>query len=169
MEDLETICEIDFAEFCPKGSKDVTAQAEALVEWWKTFQQSSFLRKNPNSAILESCNGTLQIKGAAGEMCEKKIRSSMKKIQAEDLGNMKAADLLASIPEEDPQGRGLRDLRDMEKKLSVKIVFDETRGHVYLVGDAKKLEKKVFSMRNLLGHYHWRLSGKDASQKKSSK
>ena len=85
----------------------------------------------------------------------------MRKIKLEDLGKMNATELLASIPEEDPMGRGLRDLREMEKKLSVKIIFnhDKNGGHVYIVGDSKKLEKKVFALRNLISHYHWRLSG----------
>jgi hypothetical protein len=163
MADPATICDIDFSFFLPKGSKEITTQAGMLIVWWKTFQQSGFLRKNPGCSILESSAGILRIKGVeVGDTAENKIRSSMKKIKVEDLGKMQAYDLLASIPEEDPQGRGQRDLRDMEKKLSVKIVFDKSGGHVYLVGDAKKLEKKVFAMRNLLSHYHWRLSGTDA-------
>mmetsp|Transcript_21903 Transcript_21903/g.54232 ORF Transcript_21903/g.54232 Transcript_21903/m.54232 type:complete len:163 (-) Transcript_21903:890-1378(-) len=160
MADRATVCDIDFTAFCPTGSKQVATQAEALVVWWKTFQQAGFLRKNPDSLILNSPDGILRIQGV-GDAVETKIRSSMKKIKAEDLGQMQATGLLESIPEEDLQGRGLQDLRDMEKKLSVKIFFDHGGGHVYLVGDAKKLEKKVFAMRNLLSHYHWRLSGRD--------
>jgi hypothetical protein len=164
MADPAKICGIDFSMFLPEGSKEITTQAGTLIIWWKTFQQSGFLKKNPDCSILESSDGILRIKGVeAGDVAENKIRSSMKKIKVEDLGKMQATDLLASIPEEDPQGRGQRDLRDMEKKLSVKIVFEKSGGHVYLVGDAKKLEKKVFAMRNLLSHYHWRLSGTDSS------
>ena len=162
-----TVCEVDFSSFCPTGSKNIPRQAEALLVWWKTFQQSGFQRKNPDCSIIQSSDGILRITGLEDVAnAENKIRSSMKKIKAEDLGNMQASDLLASIPEEDPQGRGLRDMKEMEKKLSVKVYFDTTSGggHVYLVGDAKKLEKKVFVMRNVLNHYHWRLSGLDPSR-----
>lgn len=55
------------------------------------------------------------------------------------------------------------DLRSMEKKLSVKVVFDDVTGHVYLVGDTKKIDKKCFALRNMFSHYHWRLSGKDVA------
>lgn len=166
MEDpAASVCDIDFTVFCLKGSKQVATQAEALVVWWKTFQQSSFLKKNPGCSILQSPIGIIRIQGIGiGNAAENKIRSSMKKIKAEDLGQMHASELLATIPEEDSQGRGLQDLREMEKKLSVKIFFDQSGGHVYLVGDTKKLEKKVFAMRNLLSHYHWRLSGRDVSK-----
>jgi hypothetical protein len=153
--------------FLPKGSKHIPTQAGALLLWWRTYQESAFLRKHPVCSVLCFPSGILRIEGdGIGDDVKNKIRSSMKKIQVEDLGKMQATDLLASIPEEDPQGRGLRDLRDMEKQLSVKIVFDDDGGHVYLVGDAKKLEKKVFAIRNLLSHYHWRLSGTDVSSSK---
>mmetsp|Transcript_6253 Transcript_6253/g.11107 ORF Transcript_6253/g.11107 Transcript_6253/m.11107 type:complete len:92 (-) Transcript_6253:51-326(-) len=49
----------------------------------------------------------------------------------------------------------------MEKKMSVKVVFDDETGHVFLVGDSKKLEKKCFPIRNMVSHYHWRLSWAD--------
>ena len=102
--------------------------------------------------ILEDSRerGILRLGGIKNEDdVQKKMKSSLKKIQVQDLGNMRAQDLLASIPEEDPLGRGRKDLRDMEKKLSVKIVFGPGQGetHVYLVGDAKKLGKKVFCIR----------------------
>eukprot|EP00536_Pseudo-nitzschia_multiseries_P008887 jgi/Psemu1/199328/e_gw1.235.55.1 len=170
MKNSTTSCEafeVDFAAFLPKGSKDVPTLTKALVLWWKTYQESGFLRKYPDCTVADSSAGFIRIergKGAEG-VVENKIRSTMRKIQVEDLGKMQATDLLASIPEEDPQGRGLRDLRDMENKLSVKIIFDDDGGHVYLVGDAKKLEKKTFAIRNLLSHYHWRLSGTDVSSK----
>ena len=50
----------------------------------------------------------------------------------------------------------------MEKELSVKVAFcgDD---HVLLVGAKAKLQKKAFAMRNLLSHYHWRLSGRDVA------
>ena len=157
-------CDVDFTSFLPKDTKDVSRKGRALVLWWRNYQEPGLLRKNPDCSVNELSGEVLRIRGDCDKDAVKhKIRSSMKKIKAEDLGDMQASDLLASIPEEDPQGRGLQDLRKIEKKLSVKIVFDEEGGHVYLVGDAKKLEKKVFTMRNLISHYHWRLSGKDVS------
>ena len=94
---------------------------------------------------------------------EDKARAALKKILVEDLGKMDAPELLTTIPETDAEGRGMVDLRSMEKKLSVKVVFDDVTGHVYLVGDAKKIDKKCFALRNMLSHYHWRLSGKDVA------
>lgn len=35
--------------------------------------------------------------------------------------------------------------------------------HVFLVGAKPKLAKKCFKLRNLLSHYHWRLSGRDVA------
>ena len=170
-----SFCDHDFSMFVPKGSKHVPAQAAALVLWWRTYQESSFLRKHPDCScsvlglpmgFLRVNNGVVPNNNGVGgkdddNLLLNKIRSSMRKIKLEDLGKMNATELLASIPEEDPMGRGLRDLREMEKKLSVKIVFnhDKNGGHVYIVGDSKKLEKKVFALRNLISHYHWRLSG----------
>mmetsp|Transcript_14519 Transcript_14519/g.40365 ORF Transcript_14519/g.40365 Transcript_14519/m.40365 type:complete len:181 (+) Transcript_14519:19-561(+) len=167
MTNSTTTYEVDFEAFLPKGSKNAPTLAEGLVLWWKTYQESGFLRKYLDCSVINSSAGCIRVEGSndLGDAVENKIRSTMKKIRVEDLGEMQAADLLASIPEEDPQGRGLGDLRDMEKKLSVKIIFDDDGGHVYLVGDAKKLEKKTFAIRNLLSHYHWRLSGTDVSSK----
>ena len=55
----------------------------------------------------------------------------------------------------------MNDLYDLEKKLSVRVIFDDDTKHVVLVGEKKKLEKKVFVIRNMLSHFHWRLSGSD--------
>ena len=38
-----------------------------------------------------------------------------------------------------------------------------TPEHVYLIGLQKKLDKKCGDIRNLLTHYHWRMSGRDLS------
>ena len=38
-----------------------------------------------------------------------------------------------------------------------------TSEHVYLIGLQKKLDKKSGDIRNLLTHYHWRMSGRDLS------
>lgn len=92
----------------------------------------------------------------------KGIHGIFKKVYIEDLGQMNACELESYIPKEDSEGRGLKDLHALEKKLSVKVVFDHVTNHILLVGDKKKLEKKVFVLRNMLSHYHWRLSGNDA-------
>ena len=36
-------------------------------------------------------------------------------------------------------------------------------GHVLLVGPKSKLRKKCSDVRNLLSHFHWRLSGRDVA------
>ena len=99
---------------------------------------------------------------------QKKTFHTIKKIHVEDLGNMNAKELQESIPMDDSDGRGMLDLQNLEKKLSVKVVFDHVTGHVLLVGDEKKLEKKVFVIRNMISHYHWRLSGKDVAFDKAT-
>ena len=76
---------------------------------------------------------------------------------------MNASELQLAIPMEDSEGRGMTDLISLEKKLAVKVVFDQESGHVLIVGDEKKLEKKVFVIRNMISHYHWRLSGTDVA------
>ena len=90
----------------------------------------------------------------------KQISSAVKKVEVEDLGDMDADALWSSIPVEDSSGRGRQDLATIERDLAVKVVFCENR-HVLLVGTKAKLQKKCFVLRNLLSHYHWRLSGRD--------
>ena len=106
----------------------------------------------------------------AGESAEQfearwrqQIRVAGKKVDVEDLGMMDAARLWDAIPEDDGAGRGRRDLERIEKDLSVKVVFCLSNGHVLLVGAKAKLQKKTFVLRNLLSHYHWRLSGRDVA------
>ena len=103
-----------------------------------------------------------------GPKWEKGVSQALKKIVVDDLGLMDAKELEASIPLKDSEGRGMSDLHALEKKLSVKVVFDDITGHVLLVGDGKKMEKKVFVIRNMLSHYHWRLSGSDVAFKKAT-
>ena len=123
---------------------------------------------------------------------EDTIRASVKKIEVEDLGAMNAAELVVSMritttvsckdnnshhhhhsstngnstpkkqQQPQPQQPGIHDLHTLEQQLRVKVVFNTTNGHVYLVGDAKKLAKKVYPIRNILRHYHWRLSGQES-------
>ena len=64
--------------------------------------------------------------------------------------------------QQQPQQHGIHDLYKLEQQVRVKVVFNTTIGHVYLVGDAKKLAKKVYPIRNILRHYHWRLSGQES-------
>lgn len=105
---------------------------------------------------------------------ENAIQKLLKKITIDDLGYMNATELKYSIPTAGDTGtvkqqninsqkRSINDLYNLEKKLAVKVVFDDLTGHVLLVGDWKKLEKKAFEIRNILSHYHWRLSGKDVA------
>ena len=93
----------------------------------------------------------------------KQLFAALKKVEVDDLGPMEAPRLWEAIPEDDGAGRGRRDLAAMERELSVKVVFCEGSGRVLLVGARPKLAKKCFAMRNLLSHYHWRLSGRDVA------
>ena len=101
---------------------------------------------------------------SAIEAWRKTIHTVLKKVDVDDLGDMDAQTLLESIPEEDDAGRGRQDLHKIEKDLIVKVVFCAAPGrHVLLVGAKAKLAKKCFVLRNLLSHYHWRLSGRDVA------
>ena len=99
----------------------------------------------------------------------KTFATILKKIAVEDLGDMDAVELWNSIPEgggtDSGGGRGRHDLWSHEKKLQVRVVFDARSKHVLLVGTKPKLEKKCITIRNMLSHYHWRLSGKDVSMR----
>jgi hypothetical protein len=153
----------------PQKKQIAVAQAQALIDWLQSFHFPSQIRKSKldNVKIHSSGRGRLQIEwkeeNSSDFSWEKNMQSVLKKVVAEDLGNMNATELFSSIPETDSEGRGLSDLRSMEKKMSVKVVFDDETGHVFLVGDSRKLEKKCFPIRNMLIHYHWRLSGTDVS------
>ena len=92
----------------------------------------------------------------------KQIAAAVKKVDVENLGPMNAAELWEAIPEDDSAGRGRQDLAAMEKELGVKVCFCDN-GNVLLVGAKAKLQKKCFVLRNLLSHYHWRLSGRDVA------
>jgi len=146
----------------PEKQRIALAKAQATVVWLQTFHVSSLRRKHKTEVLVTNPGrGKLVLEGTDAQAWEKSIQSTLKKVVTEDLGNMNATELIPTIPETDPEGRGMQDLQATEKKLSVKIVFDEDTGHVFLVGDAKKLEKKCFVLRNMLSHYHWRLSGTD--------
>ena len=68
------------------------------------------------------------VRADADEQWRKAVASAVKKIDVEDLGDMSAPSLLSTIPDEDAAGRGMRDLRKIEKELSVSVVFGDD-GH----------------------------------------
>lgn len=90
----------------------------------------------------------------------------LKKIHVQDLGDLSASELYATIPmQDDAKGRGRADLEAMEKQLAVKVVWllDDDDGHILLVGTRAKLDKKCLVIRNMLSHYYWRLKGKQVN------
>ena len=90
----------------------------------------------------------------------KRVEMALRKVDEEDLGAMDAAELKQAVCE---GGDGGADLAALETSLSVLVFFDTATAHVWLVGARKKLDKKCAEIRNLLSHYHWRMSGKDVS------
>ena len=93
---------------------------------------------------------------AFAERWTKTVNATLKKVETDDLGDMDARYLSEAIPEE-----GLAKLRSLEQELSVKVVFCAASGHILLAGAKAKLAKKCFELKNVLAHYHWRLSGHD--------
>mmetsp|Transcript_26890 Transcript_26890/g.53709 ORF Transcript_26890/g.53709 Transcript_26890/m.53709 type:complete len:200 (-) Transcript_26890:95-694(-) len=150
-----------------------TVSGEGRARWLEDHWFPARRRKNPSLRFSAGESNGIRIEGPVtpGETAsdfemrwKRQLSSALKKIETEDLGNMNATTLRDSIPEEDPEGRGARDLRDLERRLSVTVVFCEN-GHVLLVGQEAKLQKKCFEIRNILSHYHWRLSGTDVAFK----
>jgi hypothetical protein len=168
-------CEVDLSRHVDTtkagrgASVLVLRHVQALVIWVENFHLPSLRRKSSNHSngmmvhVTNPEPGKLLLNGFDAPTWEKSIHSALKKVICEDLGNMDATALLSTIPETDPEGRGMQEIEAMENKFSVKVVFDDETGHVFLVGESKKLEKKCFVLRNLLSHYHWRLSGRDVS------
>ena len=159
-------------------NEKISAHANALALWLLAHHFPSRIRKYSGdgeiSARLSSTRGRIELLVVPSSSSTflrdewiKAARSSLKKIKVDDLGYMNATELVSTIPATDGEGRGLSDLQFTERKLLVKVVFDDVTGHVYLVGDAKKLEKKCFVLRNLLSHYYWRLSGNDVAFSKN--
>mmetsp|Transcript_5457 Transcript_5457/g.11962 ORF Transcript_5457/g.11962 Transcript_5457/m.11962 type:complete len:196 (+) Transcript_5457:201-788(+) len=159
-------------------NEKISAYANGLALWLLAYHFPSKIRKSGTNgnidngrgieARLSSVQGRIELVGPSPAFIPdewvKSARLSLKKIKVEDLGYMNASELIGTIPEtDDGEGRGLSDLHSIERKRLVKVIFDDVTGHVYLVGDAKKLEKKCFDLRNLLSHYYWRLSGKDVT------
>lgn len=118
----------------------------------------------PDSTIEEAVDANHELELAAASAFSEKwrraIAHALKKADVDDLGHMDAPALLAAIPVADSNGRGLADMRAMERELGVMAAFC-FNGHVLLVGPKAKLARKCFGLRNLLSHYHWRLSGRE--------
>ena len=155
-----------------EAAKEAAATAaEGEAQWLHSFWFGGQMKKHSVRMSIEGRSG-VRVAGPleAGESAEQfearwlqQIRVAGKKVDVEDLGMMDAARLWDAIPEDDGAGRGRRDLERIEKDLSVKVVFCLSNGHVLLVGAKAKLQKKTFVLRNLLSHYHWRLSGRDVA------
>lgn len=153
------------------GARQDDNQRTALgqVVWLTTFWLPSQQRKHPG-CLISTDQTTVSVfkregQGEDNDMhvppttdWSKLLHTALKKIHVEDLGDLAAQELWDNIPEEDSEGRGRKDLEQLEKQLSVKVVFLEK--HVLLVGQKTKLEKKCLVMRNVLSHYYWRLKGK---------
>jgi hypothetical protein len=156
---------IEINDYATELSPEMKAQeAKGLTSWLNTFWIPTVRRKNPaftftftDTALSVTSNNDDEL-----DDWNKLLGSALKKIIVEDLGQMNANELVATIPLEDSGGRGLQDLQQMEKALQVKVVFCDN-GHVLLVGQKAKLTKKCFTIKNILSHYHWRLSGKDVA------
>lgn len=165
--------------------ESVLTVSEPEARWLEAFWFSTYRRKNPGgeASLQELASGDrrvlLQARAESGcssaqfsEQWTKAAVTALKKVEVEDLGAMDAAHLWETIPEVDSSGRGRADLAGLENELQVKAVFcigtpeehgKKAHGHVFLVGAKTKLAKKAFVIRNLLSHYHWRLSGRDVA------
>lgn len=127
----------------------------ALVAEWMLTDEA--LQVTTAETITSSHTTTAD----AMDSLQRQLDNTLKKVEVEDLGDMNALELWNRIPlQDDNQGRGRKDLARMQKELHVHVEFAEN-GHVYLVGPKAKLTKKCITLRNVLAHYHWRLSGKD--------
>eukprot|EP00977_Amphora_coffeiformis_P007957 scaffold1793_cov173-Amphora_coffeaeformis.AAC.12 len=143
----------------------------ALRSWIEVYWLPTQRRKNPlvewnwtdGGDVLQVTSPTTTASATTTSIMEsiqKQLITAMKKVQIEDLGDMNAMELYETIPLQDAQGRGREDLERMQKESNVHVEFAENQ-HVYLVGQKQKLSKKCITLRNVLSHYHWRLSGKD--------
>ena len=148
------------------------AAAEGEAEWLIAFWAGAQQRKHGVSCEREGRSGVRVVGPPATpeesaatfeERWSKQLVAALKRVEVDDLGPMEAPRLWEAIPDDDGAGRGRRDLAAMEKELSVKVVFCAGSGRVLLVGARPKLAKKCFALRNLLSHYHWRLSGRDVA------
>lgn len=147
-----------------EGNDKEASQRQALGQaaWLDSFWLPTQQRKHPDcQLVIEGTAFSVTVNSDdAGTDWNKLLQAALKKIQVEDLGELAAQDLWLTIPEEDNEGRGRKDLAQLEKQLSVKVVFLEEDNHILLVGAKAKLEKKCLVIRNVLSHYYWRLKGK---------
>ena len=141
--------------------------AEAKLAWLGSFWVDSQRKRNPHVAITTD-DGLITISAvpAAAETAEtfrerweKAVAAALKKVEQDDLGDMGGRG--RSMREQFPPD-GLAQLATLERELSVKVCFC-ANGRVLLCGAKAKLLKKCLPIKNLLSHYLWRLSGKDAA------
>lgn len=154
-----------------------TRAAEGLAQWLFAHWAPTTQRKHPDVRLELKAQSHVLVSSTTAAAASsptdvqafeddwrKAISAAVKKVEVDDLGSMDAQALFESIPETDDNGRGLQDMRKLESELSVKVVFCAPPcKHVLLVGAKAKLAKKCFVLRNLLSHYHWRLSGRDVA------
>ena len=139
----------------PKQKETSHLRAHALVQWLLTHHFPSKIRKSSLPVSVSSkrrgqvCIKSIHSKQTGDEKdknlmpdrdedslegpkskWEKNVFQTLKKITVEDLGLMNATELQSSIPQTDKHGRGMLDLYALEKKLSVKVVFDSQTDHV---------------------------------------
>ena len=104
------------------GDENEKRAAVARGEWLESFFLPTQHRKHPSYLlVLESDKTVLNIRkndespGVVDEKCEpdwdRLIQKDLKKIHVEDLGDLSARDLWSSIPDEDKDGRGRKDLQ----------------------------------------------------------
>ena len=145
------------------GTDAAAAQRQALGQaaWLDAFWIPSQQKKNANLKLnMDGTSFIVEGESSSDTDWDKLLQTALKKILVEDLGDLAAKDLWLTIPDEDKEGRGRKDLAQLEKQLSVKVVFSEQDDHILLVGAKAKLEKKCLVIRNVLSHYYWRLKGK---------
>ena len=143
----------------------------ALRSWIEAFWLPAQRRKNPlvewswtdDEELQVTTTTTTTTTSLVVDHIQKQLATAMKKVQVEDLGPMNATELWETIPLHDHQGRGREDLARMQTELNVHVEVAENQ-HLYLVGQKQKLSKKCITLRNVLSHYHWRLSGKDVGR-----
>ena len=164
-------------------------RALGQAAWLETFWLPTQQRKHPNHVLcIDATQCSVRVKSSSSSRCnmenddaaehnkksapvssaedtcheywDKALQTALKKIRVEDLGDLAAQEVWDAIPVQDKDGRGRQDLDQLQKQLSVKVVFLVEDNHILLVGAKAKLEKKCLVLRNVLSHYYWRLKGK---------
>ncbi len=151
--------ELEYLQTCWLAEFFLPAQRKKLPDALLQIEDGVHFRIDASASEGES----------AQEFAEKwadLVGTASRKVEHEDLGDMDAPDLWEYIAEE-----GRAKLAEQEQEHKVKVVFGaphtdpqrDLRKHVFLVGARPKLQKRCFVIRNVLSHYHWRLSGKDVA------